>query len=136
VHRRGGCPCRGIVRFFEDERIKTFYCDQLDGAAIRALWSQPDVAKAIEQGGMDIIVDDGLHTFDGNVSFLEGSLGYLRPGGFYVVEDIPKEALDKWRARLDSVYSRDFPNYEFALVELPNSLNDDDNNLLIVRRTE
>jgi len=114
---------------FEEDRIKTFYCDQLDSVAIRELWSQPELSE-----GMDIIIDDGLHTFEGNVSFLEGSLEHLRPGGIYVVEDILGATLDDWRDRLQSVYVPRFPGYEFALIELPNDSNSLDNNLLVIRK--
>src|SRR5947207_2992123 len=60
---------------FTEDRIQTFYCDQLDSNAIRDLWAQPAM-----EGGMDIIVDDGLHSFRGNASFLSGSLHHLRVG--------------------------------------------------------
>lgn len=119
---------RGIL--FEDDRIKTFYCDQLDQAAIRELWSQPDL-----QGGMDIIIEDGLHTFEANVSFLEGSLNHLRPGGIYVIEDILWKWVEEWYDRLETIYSKRYPTYEFAFVVLPNPLNPRwDNNLLVIRR--
>src|SRR5579862_3144394 len=36
---------------FQEDRIKTFYCDQCDQLAIRALWSHTDL-----RDGMDIIV--------------------------------------------------------------------------------
>jgi len=36
---------------FQEDRIKTFYCDQLDRSSIRELWLHPDL-----QGGMDIII--------------------------------------------------------------------------------
>ena len=114
---------------FEEDRIQTFYCDQLDSAAIRDLWSQPAL-----QGGIDIIIDDGLHTFEANTSFLDGSLEHLRPGGVYVIEDILRETMEKWRSQLETIYSKRFPNHEFALVALPNSFNHADNNLLIIRR--
>lgn len=114
---------------FEEDRIKTFYCDQLDSVAIRDLWSQPAL-----KGGFDIIIDDGLHTFEGNTSFLDGSLERLRPGGVYVIEDIDNETILKWHNQLETIYLKRFPNHEFAFVTLPNSLNDWDNNLLIVRR--
>jgi hypothetical protein len=114
---------------FEEDRIKTFYCDQLDSAAIRELWSQP-----VLQGGSDIIIDDGLHTFEGNTSFLDESLERLRPGGVYVIEDIMTDTIERWQNQLDTIYSKRFPNYEFALVILPNSFNELDNNLLIARR--
>jgi hypothetical protein len=115
---------------FEDDRIETFYCDQLDPAAIRDLWARP-----VFQEGLDILVEDGLHTFEANLSFLDGSLANLRPGGVYVVEDIGKAALPAWRDLLEDRYPKRFPGHEFALVELPNPFNQDDNNLLVIRRT-
>jgi hypothetical protein len=113
---------------FQEDGINTFYCDQLDRVAIHELWSQP-----LLQDGMDIIIDDGLHTLEGNISFLHGSLDHLCPGGFYVVEDILQETIDAWRGQLETL-SKEHPSHEFALIELPNSLNASDNNLLIVRR--
>ncbi len=114
---------------FTDDRIETFYCDQLDSGAIGDLWSQPALREK-----MDIIIDDGLHTLEGNVSFMNGSLEHLRPGGTYLVEDILSSTLGDWRNLLQSGYPKRFPNHEFALVELPHPYNTHDNNLLIVRR--
>jgi hypothetical protein len=112
---------------FEEQRIKTFFCDQLDSTAIRELWSQP-----MMRDGMDIIIEDGLHTFDANMSFLEGSLQHLRPDGIYVIEDIAGEEIERWYSQLSQLGNR-FPDKEFALVEMKNSLNDiNDNNALIV----
>jgi SAM-dependent methyltransferase len=115
---------RGIL--FQEDRIKTFYCDQLDRSSIRELWLHPDL-----QGGVDIIIEDGLHTLEANVSFLEGSLDHLRPGGIYVTEDIDWNRFDEWRDRLETIYSKQYPTYEFAFVVLANG---GYNNLLVVRR--
>lgn len=114
---------------FQSDRIKTFYCDQLSQVAIRDLWSQPDLLS-----GMDIIIEDGLHTFEANVSFLEGSIEHLRPGGIYVVEDIQTEMVSRWRNQVETVYSKKHQTLVFALVVLPNPLNLVDNNLFIIRR--
>jgi hypothetical protein len=114
---------------FEEDRIKTFYCDQLDGVAIRDLWSQPPL-----KDGMDIIIDDGLHTFEGNISFLNGSWEQLRQGGFYVIEDILQETIERWHNHLETIYSKRSPSDEFAFAELPNPFNHHDNNLLIIRK--
>ena len=116
---------------FGQDRIHTFYCDQLDSAAIRDLWSQPAL-----QAPMDIIIDDGLHSFDGNISFLNGSLEHLRPGGIYVVEDILQDTIERWHAHLEAVCPTQFSHYEFALVELADKFSGSDNNLLLVRRRE
>jgi hypothetical protein len=114
---------RGIL--FQEDRIKTFYCDQLDQSSIRELWSHPDL-----QGGADIIIEDGLHTFEANASFLEGSLEHLRPSGIYVAEDIAWNHVDEWYDRLETIYSKRYPTYEFAFVVLANR----GFNLLVVRR--
>jgi hypothetical protein len=113
---------------FESKRIWTFYCDQLDPVAIRDLWSQPAL-----RGGMDILIDDGLHTFEGNISFLNGSLDRLRPGGIYVIEDILQETVRRWRDYLQETCPC-LPGFEFVFAELPNPFNHYDNNLLIIRR--
>jgi hypothetical protein len=116
---------------FQEERIKTFYCDQLDHAVIRQLWSQPDLRDPL-----DIIIDDGLHTWEGNTSFLEASLDHLSPGGIYVVEDIERGTVPTWYERIETTYSKQYPAYEFVFAVLPNPNNDYDNNLLVIRRGE
>ena len=93
----------------QEDRIKTFYCDQLNELSIRTLWSQPDL-----QAGMDIIIEDGLHTFEANISFLEGSLEHLRAGGIYVIEDIATNMVDRWRDSIKTIYSERYAGYEFA----------------------
>ncbi|MGQ0445335.1 MAG: hypothetical protein ACT4O2_09475 [Beijerinckiaceae bacterium] len=113
---------------FQENRIKTFYCDQLDQASIRELWSQPEL-----QGGADIIIEDGLHTFEANVSFLEGSLEHLRPGGIYIVEDIATSMVERWYDHLEKLYSTRYNKYDLAFVVLPNYFNNIDNNLLVIR---
>jgi cellulose biosynthesis protein BcsQ len=82
---------------------------------------------------MDILIEDGLHTFPANVSFLDGSLERVRVGGTYIVEDIRRSDLPMWHKQLP-IYAKQFSNFDFVLLELPNALNDYDNNLLIIRR--
>ncbi len=115
---------RGIL--FEEDRIKTFYCDQLDPSSIREVWSHSAL-----RGGADIIIEDGLHTFEANVSFLEESLDHLRPGGIYVIEDIGWEDIEKWYERLEAVYSKQYPTHEFAFLVLAKH---EYNNMLVIRR--
>ncbi len=114
---------------FQEHQIKTFYCDQLCQQSISDLWSHPDL-----QGGADIIIEDGLHTFEANISFLEGSLEHLRPGGFYVIEDICQDDAGRWHTQFETVYSKRFPACEFVLVTLPAHPGETYNNLLVIRR--
>lgn len=115
---------RGIL--FQEERIKTFHCDQLDRTSIRQLWSHPEL-----RAGADIIIEDGLHTFEANICFLEESLAHLMPGGIYVIEDIGWDTINDWYERLETIYSRQYPTYEFAFIVLAER---GSNNLLVVRR--
>ena len=117
---------RGIL--FQEDRIQTFYCDQLDKSSIAKVWSQPAL-----RDGADIIIEDGLHTFEANVSFLEASLEHLRPGGIYIIEDIGWEDIEKWHERLERVYSKQYPIHEFAFVVLEKH---EYNNVLVIRRPE
>jgi hypothetical protein len=114
---------------FQEDRIKTFYCDQLDQSSIRELWAHPDL-----QDGADIIIEDGLHSLQANVAFLEGSLYHLRSGGIYVIEDIMWNDIDEWYDRLETIYSKQYPTYEFAFVVLTKDGNRSRNNLLVVLR--
>jgi hypothetical protein len=113
---------------FHEDRIQTFYCDQLDEQAIAELWAQPPL-----QAGMDIIVDDGLHTFDGNISFIGGSLQHIRANGTYVVEDILGSTFERWLERLPKLVQQ-FPDFDFALVKMPDVPNKYDNNMLFAQR--
>jgi hypothetical protein len=112
---------------FEEPRIKTFYCNQLDQVAIRNLWSQPEL-----RDGMDIILEDGLHTFEANVSFLEASIDHLRPGGIYVIEDIGWDCFEEWWRLLDAVCTKKYSTYEFAFVVMSDR---GSNNVLVIRKS-
>ncbi len=67
---------------FEDERITTHYVDQTKAHTIRDMW------KTIGNPEMDVIVDDGLHTFAAAISFFEASIEHLASTGLYVIEDV------------------------------------------------
>lgn len=112
---------------FQDDRIRTFYCDQTDRASIRALWKNLEL-----QEDFDLLIEDGLHTFDANMCFLEASIDKIRPGGLYIIEDIETKFIDQWKKILSDSYANRYPSYEFALVVLPNRANTQDNNMLII----
>jgi hypothetical protein len=85
------------------------------------------------QGGVDIIIEDGLHNLEANVSFFEGSLDHLRPGGIYIIEDIMWTDIDEWYSQL-ATYSKQYPTYEFAFLVLASDGERTCNNLLVARR--
>jgi len=112
---------------FQEDRIKTFLCDQLDTSSVRELWSHPDL-----QDGADIIIEDGLHTYEANVAFLQESLHHLRPGGIYITEDIVWSDAEKWFDSLENTYSKQYPNHEFVFVTLPGKYQNS-SNLVVIR---
>lgn len=66
---------------FEEERIKTFYVDQLGPETIAKLWKDVGVSE------FDFMLDDGLHTFEAGACLFEHSIQHLSRDGIYVIED-------------------------------------------------
>lgn len=114
---------------FNEGRINTLYCDQLDTNSIREMWAKPALKDPF-----DVVIEDGLHTFEANLSFLKGSLHKVRKGGYYVIEDIKLSERPAWREVLQHKYTAAHPDFSFCLVTLPWRFNDFDNCLLVARR--
>lgn len=74
---------------FTEDRIKTFHVDQTCPESIAALWRTPELNE------FDVIIDDGLHTFEAGITFFEHSHRRLRPGGIYVIEDVTLPTLQQ-----------------------------------------
>lgn len=113
---------------FNTNKIKTFYCDQRNPEIIKKLWDEPELDQ-----DFDIIIDDGLHTFDANVCFFENSIHKLKQNGFFIIEDILqyqeklfKDKIKEW----EDIYI----GYSFTLIKIPSLRNPFDNNLLVVFR--
>lgn len=112
---------------FTDDRIKTFYTDQLNPDAIKTMWGEVG-----EDVMFDVIIDDGLHTFEANDCFLKNSVHKLKSGGYYVIEDvIYVEEYPKFVAALDE-YSKMFE--EVRMITVPGAYHLD-NTLVIMKKT-
>jgi hypothetical protein len=68
---------------FNTNRINTFFCDQTNPEIITDMWNN----NTLKEKKMDIIIEDGLHTFDASYCFLINSLNKLAAGGIYLGED-------------------------------------------------
>jgi hypothetical protein len=75
---------------FEDQGIWTFYVDQTNPKTIEELWN------SFEDTKFDIIVDDGLHDYNANITFFENSIHMLKDGGIYIIEDILNHQKEKF----------------------------------------
>lgn len=65
---------------FEEDRIKTFCSSSMDKDKMDSILSG--------LGAFDLIIDDGLHTLEANLTTLQIAFPYLKDGGYYVIEDI------------------------------------------------
>lgn len=115
---------KGIL--FSTDRIKTFYCDQTNPDVIKELWNNDEL-----QEDFDIIIEDGLHTYEANVCFLENSIHKLKVNGYYIVEDIITGDINLFNQKIKEWKIR-FPNLIFTLLRIPSFVNNIDNNLLVV----
>lgn len=114
---------------FEEEKIKTFYMNQLDEKVIKNMWSQ------ISED-FDIIIDDGLHDYKANINFMVSSFDKLKINGYFIIEDILNEQIELFEKYFSNT------NYNYQIVKLPPPENESgpkniyDNNLIIVKKSE
>ena len=66
----------------EEDRIRSFWVDQRDPVSIDAMW------REIGNISFDLMIDDGLHEFESNATFMRGSIDRLASGGLYIIEDL------------------------------------------------
>ena len=106
---------------FNDERINTYYVDQLNIDSIKNMW------KEINLKDFDLIIDDGLHTFESSKNFFLNSYEFLKPGGIYIIEDIDYKDFKK--------FSDEFSNYKLELIMLiDDNTSRHTNNLCLIRK--
>jgi hypothetical protein len=66
---------------FKDKRISTRYLDQTSKKCVK------DFFYSIKKK-FTIIIDDGLHEFDANITLFQIGIKYLTVNGIYIIEDI------------------------------------------------
>jgi hypothetical protein len=108
---------------FEDLRIKTFHVNQLSKASIEKMWDN------IKVDNFDLIVDDGLHTFDAAVTLFNNSFSKIKNGGIYIIEDVDPSYLNDLCSYLQNKY-----DIEVIILKSINRKLLRDNNLIVVRK--
>mmetsp|Transcript_18081 Transcript_18081/g.38991 ORF Transcript_18081/g.38991 Transcript_18081/m.38991 type:complete len:297 (-) Transcript_18081:8-898(-) len=85
---------------FSENRIKTMQINQLKPGTYH------NVFRSL--GQVDIIIDDGLHSFGANLNTVVHGLPFLRGGGWLIVEDIKKTkvVMGAWKVA-DALLSTD-----------------------------
>ena len=90
---------------FDDERIKTFVCDER---------KEEDIVGLVKQTGIDIdiFIDDGSHQWQHQAYLAKTILPYLKKKVVYIIEDVgfPQHIIDELK------------NYECSIPRLPYTL--------------
>ena len=106
----------------DEERITTHWVDQLSVESIKSLWTEIGNRK------FDVILDDGLHTFEAGSTLFANSIHALADNGVYVIEDVSRSDL--------LVYSEFFKSQsyfvEFHVMSAEHETRD--NNVIVIRR--
>jgi hypothetical protein len=106
---------------FKEKRILTYYMNQLDPNSIKSMW------KKINKVNFDIIIDDGMHSYESSFIMFKNCFSKLRPGGIYFIEDLNYRYLKKLKQSLSK--------YNPLIIELTSKKhNYQDNNMIVIRK--
>ena len=116
----GGDIDKDILK--DEDRIKTFYVDQRDQDSIKKMFKEIGVPK------FDIIIDDGLHEFNANITLFENSIGFLEDDGSYIVEDVYHKDKLKFINYLDK------KNFLYSIYDIFHETNIANNIVIVIRK--
>jgi hypothetical protein len=106
----------------QEPRIHTFYVNQCEEKDIQHLWTQISPP-------LDILILDGLHEVEANVTFLKYSLHKMKKDGLCIIEDAKRSDVNQ----LTLLLTNQFPHYSHQVLDIPGA-NTQDNILCVVRR--
>lgn len=98
---------------FSETRIHTYGCDQTSQDSI----SKFATGAELQDSSVDIIIDDGLHTFGAGKSFFEGMIKFLTNNGIYVIEDVPARDIILYKDYF--LQSRELYSTHFIVLSSP-----------------
>ncbi len=82
---------------FQEERICTFQLDQTKPLSIQNFW------KNTGSELFDVMIDDGLHSFEAGKTLFENSIHRLNATGLYVIEDVNIFDLIRYKEYFDTL---------------------------------
>jgi len=110
---------------FKEDRIDTFYVDQTDPKSISDLWRNIKVTE------FDLMLDDGLHTFEAGKILFEHSINNLSEEGIYIIEDVVPQDLLLFKNYFSE---KDF-KVDYISLMRPGLPILTDNNLVVIRKS-
>ena len=77
----------------------------------------------------DIVIEDGLHTFESNITFFENFIDMVKDNGIFIIEDIDKINFNNF----ENYISLNKMKYRYMeLIKIPNDKNKSDNNIIFI----
>ena len=115
---------------FDEDRVHAAYLDQLSPLVIKRFFKY-FVPKHTDF--FDIIIDNGLHTFDAAVCLFENSFQYLATGGLYIIEDMHSvKDIPRFVDYFNNCVFKEQMTVRFEILEKVSLAND--NNLIIITK--
>ncbi len=105
------------------DRIKTFYVDMQNEETILDMWNKIDTK-------MDIIIDDGFHSYDANINLFRNSFKHLKNSGYYIIEDVHRKPSNI--KKFNNFFLNEKIKYE--IIDIPHKNNIHDNCLILIRK--
>jgi hypothetical protein len=113
---------------FEESGIHTVYIDQTSPKEIENMF----LSLAPEYpNSFDIMIDDGLHTFDAAVCLFENSFQYLNKNGYYVIEDMDYNIIPQFEKYFSTYKNKNDIIVDYKLMYTKWR---SDNNLIIIQK--
>jgi len=78
-----GMDVQPDTQFRDEERIETYLCDSRNPTLVNLC-----VMPMLQHIKFDIIIDDGSHAAESQLSTLDNFYPYLKDGGIYIIEDV------------------------------------------------
>lgn len=103
---------------FNEDRINCFYTDQSNKNSLTQTIKEIRNYKNNENLFFDLIIDDGSHNPEHIITTFETLKEYVRPNGFYVIEDV-------------QIYFNFFKNYNYKHFKI---IEDDNEGMLILQK--
>ena len=109
---------------FCEDRIVTAYMDHRNPKSIELYFEQLGDIQ------FEIMIDDGLHTFDSSITLFENSIKHLNDTGIYIIEDVFPENFEHF----SEYFSKFEYHVEYVVLENTDRKNVHDNCLITISR--
>ena len=105
----------------QETQVETYWVDQTNPKTIEQLF------ESIGLRHFELIIDDGLHSFQANRMLMDRAYRRVADGGLYIIEDVTSVDIPQWEAYLASA------RCNAAIVRIPHPTNTFDNCIVLIR---